>query len=122
MKDQKKFQIIASFLLIFAIFVFTEIKAESFPDGKDRIIEVCSEGVVYVPPGTKIVKCNGKVKKVIGITPYQPDQRENENCLCPSCCDGICGIIISCDGQPGEFSDDDSIAQGSLCVLWVDCD
>jgi len=122
MKGQKKYQIIASFLLIFAIFVFTEIKAESHSDGKDRIIEVCSEGVVYVPPGTKIVKCNGKVKKVIRVTPYQPDQREDESCICPSCCEGECAVIISCDGQPGEFSDSDSSAKGSLCLLWIDCD
>jgi len=122
MKGQKKYQIIASFLLIFAVFVFTEIKAESFPDGKGRIIEVCSEGVVYVPPGTKIVKCKGEVKKVIRVTPYNPDQREDESCLCPSCCDGECGIIISCDGQPREFSESDSIAQGMLCVLWLNCD
>ncbi len=122
MKGQKKYQIIASFLLIFAVFVFTEIKAESFPDGKDRIIEVCSKGVVYVPPGTKIVKCNGKVKRVIGITPFDPNKREGKDCLCPDCCGGECGIIISCDGQTKEFSDSDSSTQGMLCILWLDCD
>ncbi len=121
MKEQKKIQIIASVLLIFAVFVFTEIKAESHPDGKGRVIEVCSEGVVYVPPGTKIVKCNGKIKKVLRITHLDPDMREGVNCLCPNCCGGECGVVISCDGQAGEFSDSDPSAQGSLCVLWVDC-
>lgn len=122
MKRQKKYQIIASFILIFAIFVFTEINAKSYLDGQNRIIEVCSEGVVYVPPGTKFVKCNGKVKKVIRITPYQPGQREDENCLCPSCCGGVCGVIISCDAEPEKFLDSDSIVQGMLCLLWMDCD
>ena len=122
MKRQNKYRILASFLLIFAIFVFTEIKAESFPGGKDRIIEVCSEGLVYVPPGTKIVKCMGKVKKIIRVLPYNPDLREGESCLCWNCCGGECGVVIACDGKPGEFSDSDSIAKGSLCVLWVDCD
>lgn len=119
MKRQKKIQIIAAFLLIFAVFVFTEIKAKSHLDGQDRIIEVCSEGVVYVPPGTKYVKCNRKVKKVIRITPYQ---RGDENCLCPSCCGGICGVIISCDAEPEKFSDSDSSVQGMLCILWMNCD
>ena len=119
---QKKSQIIASFVLILAIFIFTEIKAESLSDGKDRIIEVCSEGVVYVPPGTKIVKCMGKVRKVKKITPYQLLQRLDESCLCPNCCGGECGVIISCDGQIGESFDSDSMGQGSLCVLWMDCD
>ncbi len=124
MKKQKKYQVTASVLLIFSIFVFTEIKAESHPGGKDRIIEVCSEGVVYVPPGTKIVKCKGKIKKIIKVSSFDPNKREGENCLCPNCCDGICGVIISCDGEPGEFSfsDSDSTSQGSLCVLWLDCE
>lgn len=121
MKGEKKYQIIASFLIIFAVFVFTEIKAESFPDGKERIIEVCSEGVVYVPHGTKLVKCNGKVKKVLGITPYNPILLGGE-CICWNCCGGECAVIISCDGLPGEFSDSDSSTQGSLCLIWLFCD
>ncbi len=123
MKGQKKNQIIVSFLLIFAIFVFTEIKAESHPNGKERIIEVCAEGVVYVPPGTKLVKCNGKVKKVLGVTPYQTAiMREGDSCLCWDCCGGACGIIISCDAEPQEFSDSDSGPGVYLCLLWLDCD
>ncbi len=125
MKGQKKCQIIVSFLLIFAVFVFTEIKAESHPNGKERIIEVCSEGVVYVPYGTKLVKCNGKVKKVLGITPYLTTiegEGGGKNCLCWDCCGNACGIIISCDAEPGEFSDSDSNKNGYLCLIWLDCD
>ena len=122
MKGQKKYQIIASFLLILSVFVFTEIKAESFPGGKDRIIEVCSEGIVYVPYGTKIVKCNGKVKRVIRITPYDSSQREGGSCICWNCCGGVCAIIIACDPEPGEFSDSDSSAKGLLCAIWLECD
>ena len=125
MKGQKKNQIIISFLLIFAIFVFTEIKAESHPERSEGIIEVCAEGVVYVPPGTKIVKCNGKVRKVLGVTPYQTvlmREGDDESCLCWSCCGGACGIIVSCDAEPQEFSDSDSSRGGSLCLLWLDCD
>ena len=122
MKGQKKYQITASFLLILAVFVFTEIKAESFQEEKDRIIEVCSNGVVYVPPGTKIVKCMGKVKRVLGVTPYNSEQRESKDCLCPSCCGDACAVVISCDGQQGEFSDSDSSPSGSLCLIWLDCD
>jgi len=118
MKRQKIIQITASFILIFAVFVFTEIKAES----KDRIIEICSEGTVYVPPGTKIVKCNGKVKKVNRVSPYSLIMREGDSCLCWNCCSCECGVIISCDGEPVEYSESDSIAQGSLCILWMDCD
>lgn len=125
MKGQKKNQLIASFLLIFAIFVFTEIKAESFPERNERIIEVCSEGVVYVPYGTKLVKCNGKVKKVLGMTPYQPTMErggEEGSCLCWDCCGDACGIIISCDAEPEKFSDSDSNKNGTLCLIWFDCD
>ncbi|MCJ7582922.1 MAG: hypothetical protein MUP98_20590 [Candidatus Aminicenantes bacterium] len=122
MKRQKTIQIIASFFLIFAIFLFTEIKAESFPGGKDRIIEVCSEGVVYVPPGTKIVKCMGIIKKVIRVIPYQENLRLDESCICPHCCGGECGVIISCDAEPGKYSDFDSNKEGTLCVMLLDCD
>lgn len=125
MKGQKKNQIIVSFLLIFAIFVFTEIKAESHPERSERIIEVCAEGVVYVPPGTKLVKCNGKVKRVIGMTPYQTtimSEGEEGSCICWDCCGDICGIIISCDAEPEEFSDSDAGPGGMLCLLWLNCD
>lgn len=123
MKGQKKNQIIVSFLLIFAVFVFTEIKAESHPERNERIIEVCAEGVVYVPPGTKLVKCNGKVKRVIGMTPYQSAvESEDGSCICWDCCGGMCGIIVSCDAEPGEFSDSDSGPGGMLCLLWLHCD
>jgi len=122
MKGQKKCQITASFLLIFAVFVFVEIKAESFPEGKDRIIEVCNKGVVYVPPGTRIVKCNGKIKKVLGRTPYDPNKREENSCICWDCCGDVCAVVISCDGQLGEYSDSDSSPKGSLCLIWLECD
>ena len=122
MIGQKKYQMIASFLLIFAVLLFTEITAESHPGGNDRIIEVCSEGIVYVPPGTKIVKCMGKVMRVIRVTPYQSEMYLDEDCICWNCCDGECGIIIACDGEPEKFSDSDLIDGGALCILWVDCD
>ena len=121
MKEHKKNRMIVSFLLIFAIFIFKEIKSKSLLVGKERIIEVCSEGVVYVPPGTKVVKCMGIVKRVIRVIPYQPDLRIGESCLCWECCDGECAIIITCDMEPGELLDSDT-TNGTLCLLWLDCD
>ena len=92
-------------------------------DGRDKIIEVCSEGVVYVPPGTKIVKCNGKVKKVLKVTPYSAEKMQmDSDCLCPNCCNGECGVIISCDAEPEKMFDSDSSDQGMLCIIWLDCD
>ena len=33
----------------------------------DELIEVCDNGIVYVPQGTALVKCHGVIKKVIKI-------------------------------------------------------
>ena len=94
-----------------------------------KLIEVCKDGPVYVPPGTKFVKCHGKILRVVKIERFDPGKSD---CLCPKCCEGNCGIIISCSPAPKPNLSLKQIkamcAAGApmsafedLCMLWAAC-
>ena len=108
------------------------VQSELYPVDESELIEVCADGVVYVPPGTKYVRCNGKVMKVLRIE--RGAYRDGENCRCPHCCDGICYIIVACDPLPqdildgverdcgtGELTFSDPDVQGLLCTMYIGC-
>ena len=127
MKGQQKRQLALSLFFILVFSTLAVIHAKSGQSERDGIIEVCKNGIVYVPPGTKYVKCYGKVMKIKRITPYL---RGDENCICPKCCGGECAIIISCEGDPAskmdlrnpDFYSSPEAAGGFLCTIWLDCE
>jgi hypothetical protein len=127
MRGQKKHQVAISLFFIFVFSTLAVIHAKSELNEKEGIIEVCKNGIVYVPPETKFVKCFGKIMKIKRITPYL---RGDENCICPRCCGGECAIIISCEGDPASLTDASGFdlsappeaAKGMLCTIWLDCD
>jgi hypothetical protein len=95
-----------------------------------KYIEVCSQGTVYLPPGTKFVTCHGKVMKVLGIVRLVEGERSAPGgCYCPDCCGGTCAVIVSCGGgsetaanmvggadRSGSCED-----KGDLCTAYLAC-
>lgn len=107
MKRFSKYLIGATFV-VFLITAYSsrpmvrEVAADS-----SKYIEVCSNGIVYVPPETTFVTCHGRIMRVIAIVPQDEQARVAANCNCPRCCDGACAVTISC-GR-------------GLCVLYLAC-
>jgi hypothetical protein len=129
MARQRRHPILISAILILFLGLSAGVATKPEPIDGEKIIEVCMNGIVYVPPGTKYVTCRGKIMKIIRITPYK---RGDESCVCPRCCDGICAVIVSCDGfsewpdsGPDMRSEDyESLAESgvdNLCTLWLYC-
>jgi hypothetical protein len=74
-----------------------------------KYIEVCSHGIVYLPPDTKFVTCQGRVMRVIAIVPAGEVQPQvAPDCYCPKCCGGACAVTVSCGG-------------GGLCTVYLAC-
>ncbi len=105
-------------------------KATATAEAGSKYIEVCSNGVVYVPPGTKFVTCRGKVMKVIAIVPRLENQRESmEDCYCPDCCGGACAVTVSCGNEPEPSAQSGNCPDGagamnrggSLCTAYLAC-
>jgi hypothetical protein len=71
-------------------------------------IEVCSNGTVQVPPGTRFVTCQGRIMRVIAIVPMGEQVQSNADCNCPRCCSGACAVTVSCGG-------------GALCTAYLGC-
>jgi hypothetical protein len=108
------------------------VQSELYPVDESKLIEVCADGVVFVPPGTKFVRCNGKVMKVDRIE--EGVVRESINCRCPRCCDGLCYIIVACNPVPQEQLDritrdcatgilyvENPQDLGGLCTMYLSC-
>lgn len=106
-------------------------QAELYPVNEHELIEVCADGVVYVPPGTKFVLCNGKIRRVLRI---EEGVRELEECRCPKCCDDACYIVVACNPVPQELLDrvtrdcatgetffENPDDQGALCMMFIGC-
>jgi hypothetical protein len=98
-----------------AIVIFLVTAYSSRPIGVEvasaasKYIEVCRNGTVYVPPGTKFVTCQGRVMRVIAIVSLGAEPKGAPvDCNCPKCCDGGCVVTIACEG-------------GGLCVLYLAC-
>ena len=83
-------------------------KATEAASNSTKYIEVCSQGIVYVPPDTQFVRCHGRVMRVIGIVPLVAEAQRAGDCNCPNCCGGFCAVTISCPN-------------GGLCTMYLAC-
>jgi hypothetical protein len=96
-------------------------------------IEVCSQGIVYVPPGTRYVTCHGKIMKVMGIVSREDGEQIDGgggvgDCYCPKCCGGYCAVIVSCGDVPENTTGVDDYSLGrdisggrGLCTMYLAC-
>lgn len=120
-------------LIVFVIcgFVSAFLRANSYLAQYSQFIEVCSNGIAYVPLDTKYVKCNGVVRRVLGFSKSMTG--EDDPCKCPKCCDGECYVIVTSDPrlefglEPGENSDDPIIEYYRESrdldpyIIWLSC-
>jgi hypothetical protein len=100
---------------------------------KSSYIEVCSQGIVYGPPGTRYVTCHGKVMKVMGIVSGEEGAESKSgggagDCYCPKCCGGYCAVIVSCGGEPETAAGTGDCGSGrvasnvrGLCTMYLAC-
>jgi hypothetical protein len=108
------------------------VQSELYPVDESHLIEVCADGIVYVPPGTKFVRCNGKIRKVDRIE--EGVFRGEESCRCPNCCQGMCWVVVACSPLPqggldgvtrdcatGKIEIDDPEVLSFLCTMWLGC-
>ena len=106
------------------------VQSELYPVDGSKLIEVCADGIVFVPPGTKLVRCNGKIRKVL----YFEEGVSKDNCKCPHCCEGVCYVVVICEPLPqerldgitrdcatGELHFENPDDQVLLCSLWLGC-
>ncbi len=82
----------------------TGTKATEASSGSASYIEVCTRGLVYVPPGTRYVTCRGKLMRVLGMVPLREGENMTEgqggdDCICPKCCGSACGVIVACGSE-----------------------
>ena len=99
---------LAVILFLFTAYSSAPVNRDAAPPA-GKYIEVCSNGTVYVPPETKFVTCYGRIMRVIAIVPAGAQTMGGGvDCNCPRCCDGSCGVTVSCGG-------------GSLCTMWLGC-
>lgn len=99
--------------LSFVVFLVTAYsggtKAVGVAAPSGRFIEVCSNGTVYLPPGTRFVTCQGKVMRVIAIVSADDGAQLLRSCDCPDCCGGGCAVTVSCGSG------------GGLCTAYLSC-
>ena len=105
-KMNKKIKYVALFFLVSSAFLYAAIAANSFVNESSRYIEVCANGIVYVPPNTKFVKCYGVIRKVIRFSDVLAESVED--CRCPKCCDGECFVVVASEN-------------GGFRFLWASC-
>ncbi len=125
-------------ILVFTIIAFSSvlnlkaIRDSSSTSEDEKLIEVCSNGIVYVPFGTKYVLCNGKKSRVLRIEKYEATILSG--CWCPEdCCNGQCAVIIICNAKPETKNNLNSDgcgcksgrkpagSGGDLCTMWLYC-
>jgi len=115
--------------LAFVVLTAAAIRAHSYIQDASRLIEVCRNGIVYVPLRTKYVTCNGIIRRVIG---FSKEMALDGDCYCPQCCGGNCYVIVECayPDIAGELSaggwKDSSGTEAtspdrSHCALFLDC-
>lgn len=105
-KMSKKIKYIALFFLVSSAFLYAAIAANSFVNESSRYIEVCANGIVYVPPNTKFVKCYGVIRRVIRFSDVLT--LVIEDCKCPKCCDGECYVPVISE-------------MGDIRIMWMSC-
>lgn len=103
---RKKIKLIALFFLVSSAFLYAAIAASSYVDESSRYIEVCANGIVYVPLNTKFVKCFGVIRKVVRFGDVLTEGVED--CRCPKCCDGDCYVLVADE-------------HGGIRFLWASC-
>jgi hypothetical protein len=100
-------------------------KAKEVTSSAPKYIEVCAQGTVYLPPGTKFVTCHGKIMEVIDIVALVGAQPMG--CNCPNCCGGYCTVIVRCnEPEPSPeaneaLSGKKSSSGGGLCSAYLAC-
>jgi hypothetical protein len=103
--------------MIVVIFLTTAFsaapKATEIVSDSSALVEVCSQGLAYVPPGTRVVTCQGKVMRVLGMTSSAGEKQGAQanvirDCYCPKCCGGGCAVLVDCGG-------------GDVCTLYLSC-
>ena len=103
---RRKMRFISLVCLVFAAFLYAAISANSYVNESMGLIEVCANGTVYVPAGTKLVKCNGIVRRV--IRSGEMLAAGQEDCRCPKCCSGDCFIPVLDE-------------MGNIRFIWLSC-
>lgn len=102
----KKIKFITLFILVFSAFLYAAIEANSFVNESSKFIEVCANGIVYVPANTKFVKCYGVIRKIISFSDVLT--LGMEDCRCPKCCNGECYVLVASES-------------GDIRVMWISC-
>jgi hypothetical protein len=105
-KMSKTAKFIALFFLVSSAFLYAAIAANSFVNESSKFIEVCANGIVYVPANAKFVKCYGVIRKVIRFSDVLTESMED--CRCPKCCDGDCYVLVVSES-------------GDIRVMWISC-
>jgi len=118
----KKAFLVLGLIVVAGILFFSVLNAQSYVKEIDRYIEVCANGLTYVPSNTAYVKCYGVIRKVVGITEFIT--ATEEECKCPDCCDGFCYIIIV--SEPTSESDESGskstfVGPREIKFLWMPC-
>jgi len=103
---RKSIRFISLVCLVLAAFLYAAISANSYVSESKGLIEVCSNGTVYVPAGTKFVKCNGIVRRIIRTGDVLAAGQED--CKCPKCCSGDCYIPVMDE-------------MGDIRLVWLSC-
>jgi hypothetical protein len=86
-------------IIILGGFLVSAFRASAYLKESDDYIEVCAKGLATVPKDVRYVKCYGIVRKVVRLE--QTLAKNQEDCLCPKCCDGDCYIMVSVGGGIG---------------------
>lgn len=121
-------------LFLFALFLSgaytTGGRGASSPGESTGYIEVCTNGLAYLPHGTRYVTCHGRLMRVVYIAPHMEITENVEDCDCPKCCGGLCGITVMCESAPEPSSGQadcggcptSASAGGGLCTAYLACD
>jgi hypothetical protein len=105
-KMSKEIKFITLFFLVSSAFLYAAVAANSFVNESSKYIEVCANGIVYIPANTKFVKCYGVIRKVIRFSDVLT--LGMEDCKCPKCCNGECYVFIASES-------------GDIRTLWLSC-
>jgi hypothetical protein len=103
---RKKIKFIALFFLVSSAFLYAALAANSYVNESSRYIEVCANGIVYVPLNTKFVKCFGVIRKVDHFSDVLTEGVED--CRCPKCCGGECFVVVAAEN-------------GGFRFIWLSC-
>jgi hypothetical protein len=108
---KKKHITLLVIIFLFVTLAGAAIKAYSYYQEYKGFIEVCDHGIVYVPKGTKFVKCHGIVRSVIM---FENSATDDEDCACLDykCCDGLCYVFVMTGLE--EYDSESKTEDGSI--------